>query len=292
MRAGQPGAKAVEMIILVMSHDELQSLIAGYALGILDDEEKRLLEEHLPTCAICRADLASLQGVADDLAWSVEPAPLPQGHLARLRTKAQVAPAEPAPAPPQTSPVPRIITPDEFQQARERRNRRGTWGGLSTGWRVAYAASLLLFVAAAVFGYLFVDANNRLNQQEANQRALATLLASPNLKVTELQPTGTGQKSSARLLADTTTNQAVIVSQDLATLPQDKAYEVWLIGADGKPKSAGVITRDNQNAPVVAVLSAPGAVDQYKVVAITVEDRKGSPTGGPTTNPFTAGNIA
>ncbi len=279
--------------MLTMSHDELQALVAGYALGILDEEEKKLFEEHLPGCADCRADLAGLQGVADDLSWSLDPLSLPEGHLNRFRDKVkasgiqtQVENLQAAPQVVEPTPLP----PVNFEDARSR--RRGSRGsGFTSGWLVVSAAAVLLFVTAAVFGYLFLDANSRLSSQEANARTLAALLASPNLKVTELQPTNSGQKSSARLLADTRTNQAVLVSQDLASLPDDKAYQVWLIGADDKPQSAAIFARNDQGQPVVVALSPPGAINQYKVVAITVEKREGSTTG-PTTNPFTAGNIS
>ena len=52
-----------------------------------------------------------------------------------------------------------------------------------------------------------------------------------------------------------------------------------------------VFARNDQSQPLVVALAPPGAINQYKVVAITVEKREGSTTG-PTTNPFTAGTIS
>jgi anti-sigma-K factor RskA len=277
------------------NHDEIQSLLAGYALGILDEQEKKLVEEHLPGCPTCQSDLAPLQSVSDDLAFSIEPAPLPVGHLERFRAKARagIEPETTTTAQPDSAPVQPVSGESEFEQARRRREqqRQGQKrGGWLSGWRVASAAAVAMFAIAALFGYLLLDTNSRLNSQEANARALAQLLTSPNLKVTELQPTNTGQKSTARLLSDSATNQALLVSQDLEALPSDKAYQVWLIGTDGKPQSAAVFARTDKSQPAVVALAPPGQVNQYKVVAITVEKSGGSNTG-PTTQPFTAGQI-
>ncbi len=263
--------------MVTMSHDDLQALIAGYALDILDVEEKKLLEAHLPTCAACQADLAPLQGVASDLALSLEPMDLPAGHLERFRAKAGVAPTFSRAA--TTAPRPPIA----FEQARRRR--------FNPIWAVA--AALLVTVIAGVLGGLLLDANQRLNQQQQSTQALAGLLASPNLKVSELKPTGTGQAANARVLADPDTNKVVLVSYNLQSLPDDKSYEVWAIGGENsKPQSVAVFSRKDATEPAIVSLNLPKSLGQYQLFAITVEQRGGSPTSGPTTQPFIAGNLA
>jgi len=281
--------------MITITHDELQALIAGYALGILDADEKKAVEAHLPTCTNCQIDLVELRSITDELPWSVEPATLPVGHMERFRDKAKTF--SPEVISPQPQPLRSLNlaaqAPDEseFEQAsRKRANRLRPGNRSSSGWRIAYAAALLLAVTAGILGYLLFDTNQKLNSQDNNVRTLAQLLASPNLKVTELQPTGIGQKSSARLLTDTKTNQALLVSDNLEALPADKAYQVWLIGSDGKPQSAAVFNRDAKDGPAVIALAPPGSASQYKTVAITVEPRGGS-FPGPSTTPFTAGNL-
>lgn len=52
------------------SHTELRRLAPGYALGILDIEERATFEPHLRECPDCAAEVASLVGVVEALARS------------------------------------------------------------------------------------------------------------------------------------------------------------------------------------------------------------------------------
>lgn len=84
-----------------MDHEEIEALLAGYALRSLSGEDAvvadRLLAEHVPGCFSCRGTLEAFQSVASDLA--LEPAPmdppqtlLPQlhGELERVRRRRRV----------------------------------------------------------------------------------------------------------------------------------------------------------------------------------------------------------
>jgi anti-sigma factor RsiW len=51
-------------------HDE-HTLAAPYVLGALETAERRVFEAHLAACDSCRAEVRSLQRVADALALSV-----------------------------------------------------------------------------------------------------------------------------------------------------------------------------------------------------------------------------
>jgi anti-sigma-K factor RskA len=58
--------------------EDLHDLTAAYALDALDPRERDAYEEHLATCARCRAELGDLQGVVAALAVVPEgPAPPP-----------------------------------------------------------------------------------------------------------------------------------------------------------------------------------------------------------------------
>ena len=48
-----------------MSCEEIKILLAGYQDGELDPEQKRIVEEHLRTCALCRNELARLEKVKE-----------------------------------------------------------------------------------------------------------------------------------------------------------------------------------------------------------------------------------
>ena len=71
------------------THEELRALAPGYALGILDTEERRLFEPHLEACPECADEVRSLLTAVDALARSVPqrtpPADLRQRVMSSIR---------------------------------------------------------------------------------------------------------------------------------------------------------------------------------------------------------------
>jgi anti-sigma-K factor RskA len=63
-------------------HDGWRDAVATYALGALTETERGRLEEHLETCALCRADIRWLQPAAEAIGAAVEPR-RPPGRLRR-----------------------------------------------------------------------------------------------------------------------------------------------------------------------------------------------------------------
>jgi anti-sigma-K factor RskA len=58
---------------------EVHDLAAGYALGVLDEDERLAFDEHLRVCPECREELAGLGDAASALAYAAEgPAPRPE----------------------------------------------------------------------------------------------------------------------------------------------------------------------------------------------------------------------
>jgi hypothetical protein len=72
----------------VDDHDRIEELLAGYVLGSLSGDDvldaDRLLSEHVPSCAACRATLSDLQEVAGEMALLAEPLEPPEMLLPRL----------------------------------------------------------------------------------------------------------------------------------------------------------------------------------------------------------------
>ena len=70
-------------------HDRIEELLAGFVLLGLSGEDAveadRLLSEHVPSCPLCRDQLAGFQAVAGDLALAVSPAQPPDLLLPRIR---------------------------------------------------------------------------------------------------------------------------------------------------------------------------------------------------------------
>lgn len=75
--------------------------------------------------------------------------------------------------------------------------------------------------------------------------------------------------------------QSAVVAHGMAQLPAENDYELWYIDGEG-PAPAGILTMA-EGSPAVRVLDgtfAPGMA-----VGVTVEDKGGSETGLPTTDP-------
>jgi anti-sigma-K factor RskA len=67
--------------------ESIHELVAGYALGALDEDDRRAFEEHLAGCETCREELASLQDAAATLAFAQEgPEPPPELRRRLLET--------------------------------------------------------------------------------------------------------------------------------------------------------------------------------------------------------------
>ena len=55
-------------------HGDIAESLPLYALGLLEGAEAGLAEEHLPTCAACRRELAALQATIGLLSFAAQPA--------------------------------------------------------------------------------------------------------------------------------------------------------------------------------------------------------------------------
>ena len=67
-----------------MSHDEMESLVAGYVLLALDPEDREAFLAHLATCDLCVRSVAEWQQLAGSLPLLVEQREPPQGLEGRI----------------------------------------------------------------------------------------------------------------------------------------------------------------------------------------------------------------
>jgi anti-sigma-K factor RskA len=102
-----------------------------------------------------------------------------------------------------------------------------------------------------------------------------------------------GDKTATKVVAswDPAARQLVLaVAGDLPADPKH-AHELWVIPADGKPRSLGTMGSDKQMhmrlAETLATLLQQGAT-----IAISVEPRGGSPTGAPTGPVVASGSLS
>jgi hypothetical protein len=112
------------------------------ALGILTGEERAVALAHLEGCAACRADVASLAGVADELLLTGPEATPPEGFDRRVLARLTEVRAAEAPSPARSSRPAHL-----HRRARRRRPDRRR---LAVGATLAAAAAAVVLVAAVL----------------------------------------------------------------------------------------------------------------------------------------------
>ena len=124
--------------------------------------------------------------------------------------------------------------------------------------------------------------------QIVNAPALAPSPAAQPILVAQLSGKGAGSLTATY---DPAKGAIYAVPASALAIPADRSAELWLIPADGKPRSLGVVDPGKPTLVKVSDVLKPGALPSA-VLAITVEQPGGSPSGQPTTTPKWAGKLA
>jgi anti-sigma-K factor RskA len=241
---------------------EAHALIGAYVLDAVSDAERRLFEDHIAGCSNCARETADLLEATALLAGesSVEPP-------AHLRDQVLATVSHTRQLPPDTG--------DGSDQPPEVILRhpggRGPWLR-----RTAVLAAAAGIAVAVTLGIQAVDTNNRLErdlraleQVDARNSQVAELLAAPDAKLVRGDVAGGG---TGTVVASPTKGQVVFLANGLARLPEDRTYQMWLIGADG-PRPAGLI--ESSDGPPDPLLAS--GFTGREAVGLTVEPRGGSP---------------
>jgi Putative zinc-finger len=138
---------------------QLRDMAPDVALGLLTGEERAAALSHLEGCAACRAEVASLAGVADELLLLGPEATPPDGFDVHVLARLTEAGATAAPAPARRS--------GPVHLHRGGRGRRPDRRRLAVGGVLAAAAAAVVLLAALV-----VNRDDRPNPTE--ERAAMT----------------------------------------------------------------------------------------------------------------------
>ncbi|MFE3444251.1 anti-sigma factor domain-containing protein [Nocardia sp. NPDC059180] len=266
-------------------HD-LLDLAHAYALDAVTDAERDSIEQRLDTCdpEIRRSfdqivrDAREAMGALSALDAQAPPAGLEERILDAIEAPGdredrddpaagQPSDAADTPGPDHVDQAGKTATAvgDEFAAARARRRKRLRWA------TAAAAVAIVVAIGAAVFG-------QRTEEPPARMVTADEVLQQPDAR-TETSPVSTGGNLIAHISDEL---GAVAVTFDaVPEPPAGYAHQLWLIGLDGAPRSAGVLTGlPTSGAPYVTEFVAS---DQ---LALTIEPDGGSP--GPTTEPIAA----
>lgn len=247
-------------------HEQFGEDLALYALDALAGEERADLEKHLATCTACRTELEELRGDGALLALStLGPKPPARARQRLLDAVAREAAASRA------------------SNARDMGRARSWWGWL--GW--AATAAVIVFAASLWKENLglrqSVASANAVAEQSTREleefRRVAAPIIAPEAQRITLVAVKTPVQPQGKAFYLRNRSSLVFVANNMPALPPQKAYELWLIPAQGAPIPAGVFKPDARGSATVVNPPLPAGAEA-KAFAITVEDEAGasSPT--------------
>ena len=224
-------------------HDELKANAAGYALGSLDADERRVFEAHLADCGECAAEVASLRPVVGALATAV-PQVTPRAEV-RARVLGHASPTS----------IPQ---------------RSMTW--------LPLAAAVVVAAGAALYAVRVHQQVTELQGQLVQAQSATSVLAAPDLARIDLQGQMVAPDARARALWSRTRG-LVFSAANLPALPAGKVYQVWVVTAQA-PVSAGFLVPDDSGGGTAYYMTPPD-IGAPVAVAVTLEPAGGvpAPTG-------------
>ncbi|MGQ0639332.1 MAG: anti-sigma factor [Gemmatimonadaceae bacterium] len=242
-----------------MSHEQWTGSAAAYALGALDADERAAFEEHVATCATCRAEADELRETAAMLAYA--------------------APAREVPPP--------ALRERVLREAREVRP-------IASAATARRKAPAFPWLAAAASLTLAVLAGMQFRSERSERQRLAVALDSvrsdlavrdsmvaaffgPEVHVVSLSPTG--EKPSMRVFWNHTRNIFIVTAFNVPPAPQGKTYQLWAIRNGKAPLSMGTFNTD-ATGRATAILAVGNQINDggfIDLCGLTIEPAGGSP---------------
>lgn len=244
-----------------MTENEFTELAAGHALHSLSHEDevryRAALIEH-PEWERIAIDAEETSAA---LADGIVDAPPPPALRSELLTRIAATPQHGVPI--HNAPEVPLSAPEPVQPRAWRRRL------------FALAASVVLLVGIGVATTTIMTSLNRPAAVIALEEVRA---ADDAAHATAELPSG----AQATAYWSASLAKAVLVTEGLAELEPGQAYELWLVRGE-RPISGGVFTTSG-GGEATAVVNEP--MHDGDVIAVTIEDAGGSPTGLPTTDPI------
>lgn len=225
-----------------MHADHPTDLLPAFALGSLEEDERKEVRRHLRDCEECLQELAIFQQIAHQLAFGA-PSVGPPEHL-KQRLMARIEPLH--------------RTPGRLEK-------------LAAAWPRLIAASAL----AALILAIALGVSNILVWQQLQRRQTG---AFEHSRLVWLQATAEAPGATGTLIVGPEGSHALLVVNALTPLATKSQYQLWLI-RNGRRTSGGVfsVTSDGR---AKLLVSADRPLADFDAFGITIEPYGGSP--GPT----------
>jgi anti-sigma-K factor RskA len=231
----------------------------AYVLGALPEDERATMEAYLALHPERQAEVEDLMGVASLLALS----PPEHDPPAELRSR-----------------VMSVVEAESTQPRAARRRQASSWFGRFAGLRnVALGAAALLVVGLLSWNVLLQENVQNLRGQVEEARSADQAQEDQAQEPREIELGGTWAEQGAR--AEVTAlkdDRAILVVEDMPTIPEDRTGQVWVIN-DDVPEPSGLL-EPSGNMAATAITTPLGGAD---AVAVTIEPAGGSDE--PTTDP-------
>jgi len=231
-----------------------------FALGALQGDERKELEEHLAAgCERCETEVESLRSAVALLPYTV-PEHQPPAEL-KERVLKQVATLRPSlemgAFPP---PIPRH----------------------SHGWWLALAAAAVVVIGVGVA--VLTTRQHEIEILQSEKQSLASILKDqerqlewmkdPRVQMALLK--GVDGPAQARLLFHPEARQGLLYARGLAPAPEGKCYELWAF-IEGEPAPAGIFDVGADGTTVVPVSRHESLGRKPDRFAVSVEPKEGMP---------------
>ncbi len=227
-----------------MNRETFEELIPAYALGALDDDERREFEALLADDPEAQRLVAEYQSFTDLLVLTTPARPAPTHLQADLRQRLA---------------KPSNITPINASPAAARRV-----SALPT--MVALAA-----VLAVVIGVVYMLARG---QGTSARDIFNQLAAQPDTVRVALAPQPGFEIVAGELVTDR--NQAVICMDAMPPLEADQAFQLWFAYADSTLQSSDTF-QPQPNGETCVMVPVAEASAEYQAFAVSIEPTGGSP---------------
>ena len=265
---------------------EIEDLAAGFVLGALEPEEMAAVRLHLADCPEAHAEMVELGSVVPALFESVEVAEPPAALRGRILDAARLdiaggarpagasaTPLSPAARPGATPP--QVERPPAAVPGPATRPRWFGGAGLRPAWMAFGLAAVLAVVALGSWNLQLRSQVDTLSAYRDGVIQVLDLASGPGGQLAVL--TDPDRVTRANGIAGVGSDGRVaVVMRDLAPTSGSQVYEVWLVGADGKPLPIGDFAVGGGGSGTFST-RAPGTAEGV-VVALTLEPGPGATT--------------
>jgi anti-sigma-K factor RskA len=221
--------------------------IPAYTIGALDPDEVAVLEAHLATCEICRAELSAYRVVSDSLLLAACPQQPPAALRRRLQERISAA---------HTTVRPKFA---------------GSFSQMAIGF--AMILLLVLSTYSIVQTQQLYRQQAKLTQQAQISQVALAALAYPETKSIPLS----GENITGTLLLAREQNVAVLIAWSLPILKSQQTYQIWLIDPQGKRTSGGIFNAQADLPYTTVPVISSGSLVNFVGIGVTVEPAGGSP---------------